>query len=159
MIAMTIHTSTTTLYDTDFYAWTMEQATLLRKEKPAHLDWENIAEEIESLGRRERSEIKSRLTVLLEHLLKLNFWKTKLELNQRGWKVTVREQRRQINEQLRESPSLKNYPQEILPSCYQTARERVINLLELDYLNEDLLIPQECPYSLDQTLNEVFLPN
>lgn len=155
---MTIRT-TTTLYDTDFYAWTVEQATLLRKEKPAHIDWENIAAEIESLGRRERSEIKSRLTVLLEHLLKLNFWKTKLELNQRSWKLTVREQRRQINEQVQENPSLKNYPQEILLSCYQTARERVFNLLELDYLNEDLLIPQVCPYSLDQIFNEDFFPN
>ena len=63
-------TKNATLYDTDFYAWTAEQAALLRAGRLSEADVENIAEEIESMGRSERRELVSRLTVLFVHLLK-----------------------------------------------------------------------------------------
>ena len=69
-------TKNATLYDTDFYAWTNEQAALLRAGRWSEADVENIAEEIESMGRSERRELVSRLTVLLMHLLKWRFQPT-----------------------------------------------------------------------------------
>src|SRR5271168_2524963 len=57
-------------YDEDFYAWTVEQARLLRSGELSAIDAANIAEEIESMGRSDRRELKSRLIVLLDHLLK-----------------------------------------------------------------------------------------
>lgn len=60
----------TTLYETDFYAWTQRQSELLRLEEFAEVDWRNLIEEIESLGRSQQNELRSRLEVLIRHLLK-----------------------------------------------------------------------------------------
>ena len=64
---------TTTLYETDFYAWTQRQADLLRAETFEEVDWRNLIEEIETLGRSEKNEVQSRLIVLIMHLLKLQY--------------------------------------------------------------------------------------
>ena len=61
-------------YDEDLYRWTVEQSVALRKRRASNeLDWDNLAEEIESLGRSCRREIGSRLEILLIHLLKLAY--------------------------------------------------------------------------------------
>lgn len=64
---------TTRLYDTDFHAWTLEQVSLLQSQQFAQLDVVNLIEEIEALGRKERQELRNRLSVLLGHLLKWQF--------------------------------------------------------------------------------------
>jgi predicted YcjX-like family ATPase len=63
----------TNLYDEDFVRWTEEQAAALRQAKRSNLplDWENLAEEIESLGRSDRRELRLQITRILRHLLKL----------------------------------------------------------------------------------------
>jgi hypothetical protein len=66
-------TATAGLYESDFYAWTQEQAKLLHKGAWECLDIPNLVEEIESLGRQERQELRNRLGVLLGHLLKWEF--------------------------------------------------------------------------------------
>ncbi len=86
-------------YEKDFYAWTVEQARLLRAGELSALDVANIAEEIESLGRSDRRELGSRLTVLLLHLLK---WRSQPDTRSKSWLATIREQRRQIEKLLRE---------------------------------------------------------
>ena len=80
-------------YEGDFYAWTQQQAEMLRARAPRGLDWENLAEEIESMGRRDRREVERRLRVILHHLLK---WRVQPELRGPSWRRTLREQRRQI---------------------------------------------------------------
>ena len=80
----------TTLYDRDFYAWSREQAELLRAGELGRADLEHIAEEIESMGKTEKRELVSRLTVLLLHLLK---WRFQPELRSANWRLTVEEQR------------------------------------------------------------------
>ena len=87
-------TKNATLYDTDFYAWANEQAALLRAGRLSEADIENIAEEIESMGRSERSELVNRLTVLLVHLLK---WRYQPGLRGRSWRLTIEEQRDQLD--------------------------------------------------------------
>lgn len=67
----TAGTLTQNLYETDFYAWTQEQATLLRHQQWSQLDLPNLIEEIESLGKQQRAELRNRLKVLIGHLLTL----------------------------------------------------------------------------------------
>lgn len=95
-----------TLYETDFYAWTQQQAAYLRQGKFELLDLENLSEEIESLGRQEKRELRSHLEVLLAHLLKGHY---QPEQRSKSWIYTIREQRRRIERHLKENPSLKPY--------------------------------------------------
>lgn len=138
-------------YEEDFYAWTVEQARLLRGGDLSAIDVGNIAEEIESLGRSDRRELRSRLTVLLMHLLK---WREQPERRSTSWSGTIREQRRQIELVLDDSPSLRPFTIECLPQAYRDAREdpaEEIGLTEPDF-------PAECPFSLDDVLARDFLP-
>src|SRR6476661_3554616 len=92
------------LYETDFYAWTQEQVNLLRHQQWSQVDLSNLIEEIESLGRKERQELRNRLSVLIGHLLK---WEHQPEQRSRSWLATIRVQRRETLKLLSENPSLK----------------------------------------------------
>src|SRR5215471_2684588 len=91
-------------YDGDFYAWTHEQARLLRTGQFALVDIENVAEELESMGRSDKRELDSRLEILLMHLLK---WQIQPNFRSTSSQGTIREQRRRIERAFRESPSLR----------------------------------------------------
>lgn len=97
------------LYDTDFAAWSAEQAGAIRdagrRRVNAPIDWENVAEEIETLGRSERLELTSRIGTVIEHLLKLQV--SPAVEPERIWRETVLRTRREIARRLKESPSLK----------------------------------------------------
>jgi hypothetical protein len=139
------------LYETDFYAWTQEQVSLLKNQEWEQLDTVNLIEEIETLGRRERQELRNRLGVLLGHLLKWQFQPEKLT---NSWLGTIREQRVQIKLLLQDSPSLKPYLNEVFLTVYELGLALAIQETEL---NENVF--PECPYTLDETLNPEFLPN
>lgn len=96
----------TDLYETDFYAWTQEQVSLLKTQQWNRLDTVNLIEEIEALSRKERQELRNRLGVLLGHLLKWQFQSNK---RTNSWLGTIREQRVQIKLLLADSPSLRPY--------------------------------------------------
>ena len=93
----------TRLYDQDFNLWLAEQVTLLRQGRANELDLENLAEEVESIGRSDKREVYNRLTVLMTHLLKVQFQPDK---RTRSWRSTIREQRRQLRLLFQDSPSL-----------------------------------------------------
>ena len=95
------------LYDQDFVLWTEEQAAALRRAKGSNLplDWENLAEEIESLGKSDRRELRSQVTRILRHFLKLAVSPT-LEPRE-GWRSTIRDARLEIEGVLEDSPSLR----------------------------------------------------
>ncbi len=109
----------TDLYARDFYAWTQEQARLLREQRFGDLDLENLAEEVESVRGSERREIESRLEVLLAHPLK---WKYQPGLRSGGSRGTLEEQRNRLARVLRASPSLRAYPGEVFADCHLSAR-------------------------------------
>jgi hypothetical protein len=138
-------------YEADFYAWTVEQAARLRSERPNHLDWENLAEEIEGLGRSDRREISSRLLVILVHLLK---WQAQPGKRKSGWRSTVIEQRHKIVGLIAESPSLAKYPQRALADEYPAARSLAAAETDLDPGS----FPKACPFTIDQILDENFWP-
>src|SRR5947209_368643 len=107
------------LYDRDFFEWTVSQANALRRLRPGDLDWENVAEEIESLGRSDKSRIESNLNVLILHLLK---WRYQPQDRSSGWKGSIVEHRGRILKIIKDSPSLRTYPAEVLPEEYISAR-------------------------------------
>ena len=95
------------LYEQDFFLWTKEQAAALRLAKNSNLplDWENLAEEIESLGKSDRRELRSQIRRILRHLLKLE---ASPSVEPRaGWRSTVLDARTEIMDVLRDSPSLR----------------------------------------------------
>lgn len=139
------------LYDSDFFAWTVEQARLLRAGQLAAIDTANIAEEIESLGRRDRRELRSRLTVLVMHLLK---WSKQPLLRSRSWSATITEQRRQIEQILGDSPSLRSFVGEALAEIYPDARGRAAAETGL----ADDAFPATCPFTIDEVHSHSFLP-
>ena len=138
-------------YDQDFSAWSEEQGRLLKARSPLDLDWDNLAEEIETLGRSERSEIRSRLVVLLLHLLKWEFQPTK---RKPGWRASIVEARDQLNEQLVASPSLRSYPVQVLRKQYEIARLKAADDTRIAVGK----FPERCPYEMSQILDEAFYP-
>jgi hypothetical protein len=143
--------TTKTLYDTDFNQWVEEQVKLLRDRQLNRLDVENLIEEIESLGKSDKRQLKSRLEVLLHHLLKWQYQPTE----QTGsWRGTIAEQRRRIRDLLLDSPSLKSYVEEMANACYADAREQASleTGLALD------CFPRDCPYAVADVLNPDFWP-
>ncbi len=111
------------LYDQDFVEWCEITAAQLRDRKFEQVDLENLIEEIEGLAKRDRRELKNRLTVLLAHLLKRTYVNS--PENFQGWELTIREQRRQIQDLLQDSPSLKSYLGEVFNTAYQNALDDV----------------------------------
>ena len=143
-------TSSTT-YQTDFYAWANEQAALLRQGRLSEADIANIAEEIESMGKTEKRELVSRLTVLLAHLLK---WQYQPEGRGTSWTRTIVMQRRGLRRLLQENPSIQAVLAETVADAYQdaaAAAPAVTGRPRTDF-------PAACPYALDQLLADEFLP-
>ncbi|HEX4715608.1 MAG TPA: DUF29 domain-containing protein [Ktedonobacteraceae bacterium] len=111
------------LYETDFAAWVGRNVELLRSGRFSEVDVENVAEEIESLGRRDRRELKNRIIEIIEHLLKITLLPDCDSV--RGWRVSVVKQRAAIQDLLEESPSLRAcLTQEFLVRCYREGREQ-----------------------------------
>ncbi|WP_299487971.1 DUF29 domain-containing protein [Acaryochloris sp. IP29b_bin.137] len=131
---------TTTLYDQDFFAWTQRQVELLQTQQWEQVDIQNLIEEIESLGKRERQELRNRLGVLLGHLLK---WHYQPEARSKSWFYTIKEQRRRIEEHLTDNPSLKPYLAEAIERGYQDGLDLVGRETPLDPKQ----LPQSCPFS------------
>ena len=113
-----INTGESSLYETDFYAWTQQQAALMKEGCLADLDLMNVLEEIESLGRKEVSELRSRYKVLVLHLLKEMF---QPERSGRSWRTTILNQRLEIARQIAENPSLKPKADSLFNTAYADA--------------------------------------
>jgi hypothetical protein len=129
--------TTKILYESDFALWIEETVQGLRSGDLARVDLENLIEEVESLGRSERRELKARLTTLFEHALKRVY----LDLPDcyRGWEATLIRTQRELMDILQDSPSLKPYFIEIAEDCYQFA----LRIVETEY---GVNFPEDCPF-------------
>ncbi|TVR59982.1 MAG: DUF29 domain-containing protein [Candidatus Competibacteraceae bacterium] len=143
---------TTVSYDSDFYAWAMEQANLLRAGKLNEIDTVNLIEEIESMGRSEKRELENRLVMLLQHLLK---WQFQPSHQGRSWRLTIEEQRREIPYVIEDNPSLKNALDDIVQRAYAKATKAAASETDLPILT----FPQKCPWSFDLAVRDDFFPN
>ncbi len=147
-----IDLKTLTSIDDDFALWAAEQAALLSSGRLDRVDIENVVGELEYLGNSQKSEIESRLKVLLTHLLK---WQFQPAQRTNSWTATLIEQRTEIAEVIRRSPSLKHYPAQALGSrTYEIAMLRASGETGLARSS----FPQSCPYTIEQILDPDFLP-
>jgi hypothetical protein len=138
------------LYEHDYYTWALRQADALKDRRAEILDWENLAEEVGDLARRERRELVNRLNVLLAHLLK---WQFQPGRRSRSWEATIAVQRAEIRQHLRDNPGLKPSIPTVLADAYETARIEVAVRLA-----RQSQPPQTCPWSFEQIMDERFRP-
>ena len=142
------------LYEDDYYAWVQDQVRALRERRIEEIDWENVAEEVDDLGKSVRWSIQNHLETLVEHLIKLAHTQGSLRArNARLW-TTVRLARTKIRRQLRQNPSLRPKMSELFQEAYEDGRTR--GLATIDILEKE--IPAMSPWTLEQVLDDSFWP-
>lgn len=142
------------LYETDYNLWVLDMVEKLKKQEFSGLDLANLIEEVEDLSRRDKKKLKSLLRLLFEHLLKLTYWQSEIARNEGHWRGEIRNFRKQIKDELQDSPSLKNYVNEVLNECYQDSREIVGDKTKLPLSS----FPEHPIANLEQILDEDWLP-
>ena len=140
------------LYEQDFHAWANEQAELLRSGRLSEVDIEHVAEEIESMGRGEKRELISRLTVLLLHLLK---WRFQPVRRGASWRVTVANTRDDIADHLADNPSLRARLDDAIALAYRRARRQA----SLETGQREEIFPEDCPWPFERMMAEDFWPD
>jgi len=132
-------------YDNDFYGWVLSQANLLKQGEYQKVDWDNVIEEFESLGKSEKRTLESQLTNLLMHMLKVKY---QPEMHTRSWDLSIEESRFQANKSLKENPSLKPKLADLLEDAYYAAVIRASKETVLD----KKIFPKKCPWTLKEIL-------
>jgi Domain of unknown function DUF29 len=140
------------LYEIDYLQWIETTVEKLRSRDFSDVDWENLIEEIESMGRSDRRSLESNLIIVIMHLLK---WQFQPELRSRSWQSSIFEHRRRISRALEDSPSLKTYLQEIFDRCYSDAVKQAS--IETGLSLE--VFPQLSPYTSVEVIDSNFLPD
>jgi hypothetical protein len=126
-------TTAPSLYETDFLRWIEVTADSLRQKNYAEVEWATLIEELEDMSRRERKGLKSNLIVVFLHLLK---WQYQPTARCGSWRGSIREHRRRINDDLKDSPSLLVYYQTIFEECHGYAREQAADETDLPHLGQ-----------------------
>lgn len=140
------------LYDTDYLKWIETTVEKLRVGDYSNIDWQNLIEEIEDMGRSERRSLESNLVVVLMHLLK---WEFQPDRRSGSWKSSIAEHRRRIRKAVKDSPSLRPYLEEVFSECYADAVEQASAETGLSVET----FPQSCIYSAIEVLDSEFLPD
>jgi hypothetical protein len=128
------------LYAADFFAWTQQQAALLKSGKYADIDFEHLAEEVEDMGKSEKRTLVSRLEVIMMHLLK---WQYQPTHRGKSWRLTIKEQRIRLAEHLLENPSLKSALEESIQKAYKLSVVGAERETDLE------CFPEICPYKIE----------
>ena len=129
-------------HQSDLYGWVQDQVALLRSGRVNEIDAANIAEELSDVGSEQYDKLESALEGLLMHMLK---WDYQPERRTRGWVLTILEQRKRIERQLRRNPGLKPRVAEAVADGYETARLRAAGETGLDLD----VFPETCPYTFE----------
>ena len=148
---MTVAINFKQLYETDDYLWLLETVELLKQKKFNELDLENLIEELESMGKRDVNKAKSLIRQIIIHLLLLQYWQLENQINFHHWRGEIKTFRYDLNNHL--TTNLKNKLREDLINIYHSA---------LDFVQEKTAFyvnfPPECPYTLEQLLDQDYLP-
>lgn len=139
-------------YEEDYYGWIQATALLLKQRKFNEVDMDHVIEEMEDMGRSERHQLMNRLTVLLAHLLK---WAYQPDFRGRSWLGTLKEQRKRLRMLLKDNPSLKSRVNDSFPDAYELA----LDMIEKETPIDLKLLPQTCPYTFEQCLDDTFFPS
>lgn len=143
------------LYDQDFYAWTQQQAALLKAGRLSDVDVEHLREEIEDLGGEQKRALRSQLRHLLTHLLKLRC--SPADNPRRGWMEEVSNARAEIEDRLDGSPSLKAHVDELLADVWPRARRQAI--VQMANHGEHPDVPAACPFTPAQAVDDDYWPD
>ena len=138
-----------TAYETDYNQWLKETVKQLQERNFEQVDWDNLIEEIESMGKSDRRALMSLLTRLIEHLLKLAYWQEEKKRSGNHWAAAIVNFRAQIQHRLEDSPSLRPELAAMYDKVYPVAIKSVSQLFSL---NSDAHI------SLEQTLHDNWFP-
>ena len=136
-------------YDRDFYTWSLEQARLVREGRWDAVDRDNVAEEIESLGREQFNKLESALRVLMLHMLK---WDHQPGLRSRSWVLSIETQRLELEDVIADNPGLKPRIPEAIARGYRKARLEAAK--ETGIAKESF--PESCPYGWDDIVSRDF---
>lgn len=140
------------LYETDYLQWIETTVEHLRRGDHNEIDWDNLIEEIEDMGRSERHRLESNLVVVLLHLLK---WQYQSEKRSGSWEASILEHRRRIRKALQTSPSLKPYLETVLAESHTSVRKQAKAETGLPLET----FPIDCPYDVSSILDDDFLPD
>ena len=141
------------LYNQDLYAWTQTSTELIRAGQWDDIDRQALAEEVESVGTSQQQALESHLEVVLTHLLTWCYGPTRPDAR-RGWRLTIREQRRRLARLLHYSPSLRSTVPAVMAESYPHAR-----LMALEAIEEpSTTFPETCPWTPEQMLEAEFWP-
>ena len=135
------------LYEKDFHEWSIEQANLLKNGDYDHLDFENLIEEIESLGKSDKRSLESCISLLLMHLLKIKY---QPERHTRSWDITVGKTKTKILRLIKKNPSFKRFIPEIMHESYEDARKDASYETNLDIKK----FPKKCPWTFEEITKE-----
>ncbi len=131
------------LHDRDFNLWIEEVKTAIQNKDAEAMDWDNLLDEIDDMGKSEKRSLESYLELLVAHILKLKYWETERERNYKHWQVEVVNFRKRIQRLLKRSPSLKTYMEEVYPEIYQD----VVDTWQIEFD-----IPKKTSISLEEIL-------
>ncbi len=145
MIAKLTH-SLSDLYQADETAWLEAMAELIHEGRASDLDYGHLAEYLEDMARRDRREVKSRLRLLIAHVLK---WLYQESMRTPSWRGTINSQRRELEDELLTSGTLRNHAEAILAATYTKAVEDAVEDTGLPAET----FPAECPWTLEQLLS------
>lgn len=145
-MATTSTQSLSDLYEADETAWLEIMAALVAKKRFKELDTRNLSEYLSDMAIRDRREVKSRLVVLLSHLLK---WQFQPEGQSASWRGTIREQRLQL-QLLLESATLRKHAESVLVDAYDKARKHAADETGVKVTR----IPKECAWTIDELLSD-----
>src|SRR5438477_9515005 len=136
-------------YDHDFYSWSQEQGRLLREGRWSEVDRENVAEEIESLGREQFNKLESAIRVLLIHMLKWDFQPNR---RSRSWSLSIKAMRVELESVLADNPGLRPRIPEAVNRAFRRARIEAAK----ETGKRESAFPESCPYSFDDITSRAF---
>jgi hypothetical protein len=149
-----------TLYDRDLQEWIEQTIQHLKNQEFELLDIEHLIEELVDLGRSEKNTLRSNLTILLAHLLKLKVQHDVPDTMKGSWFSSVIEHRQRVLNNLADTPSLKSFLVEAIEKAYPDGRKMAIKEGKLAKFG--VRVPQEseyaiiCPFAVEQILDEDF---
>jgi len=138
-------------YEEDFVEWLQHQIGLMRERRFAEIDLDNLLEELDGTVSRERRELRSRIEVIIMHLLKCQY---QPQRKSDSWLSSLRTQRRELELLLEDSPSLKRYLEQFATDGYDRARRHAAEETRLDRHT----FPPSLPYTAQQLLDPDFVP-
>ena len=140
----------------DFYGWLLAQASALRARGDGPIDWENVAEELEGMGRNEENSLQSYLERLLLHLLKYAYQPDKITPS---WESSIENSRDRIRLLFKRSPSLKSKIEELFEDAYPLARRQAGAQMRMRKRQREARLPKICPWPLKTVLDPDFWPS